>query len=86
VVLTAALPVLPAYVLAGGVVYLASARSEAQLGAPTKGEEVVHQQRELGERVARGDRPSDSAADTRRDVLRGDAEPSWVAPAVTGHD
>ena len=73
VVLTAALPVLPAYLLSGGIMYVATASADREITAPTKGEQIAERQRELGDRVPHGDAPSDSAADTRRDLLRGSA-------------
>ena len=71
--LTAALPVLPAYLLSGGVMYLAGARSDTEVLAPTRTEQISDRQRALGERIPRADVPSDSTADARRDVLRATA-------------
>jgi hypothetical protein len=71
VVLTAALPVLPAYVVSGGVMYVCMASSHRDMTDATTGESIAHRQCELDDRGALAS--TDSAADTRRDVLRGTA-------------
>jgi len=76
VMLTAALPLLPAYLVGGGVAYVASARSETRLGEPTGRGPVAQRRGEFGERGGPGDVPSQSATDLRREMLRRDPHPS----------
>src|SRR5712692_6164477 len=60
--LTAALALLPAYFLAGGIVFLAAAQASAQAeGGSTQADAAAARGREL---------PPDAPAEARRDVLR----------------
>src|SRR6059058_1850192 len=63
VVLTAALPLVPAFLVAGGVVFVAAARVEQQLGTATRGEAARH--------PPAGARTRRSTADVRISDLRG---------------
>jgi hypothetical protein len=64
--LTAALAVAPAYFLAGGIVFLASAQATAQMEGVTRGEALAERSRAL---------PPDAPAEERRHVLREASEP-----------
>jgi hypothetical protein len=76
VMLTAALPLLPGYLVAGGVAHVVSARSETQLVELTGRGPFAQRLREFGERAPTGDVPSQSATDLRREMLRRDPQPS----------
>lgn len=69
--LTASLALVPAYFLAGGIVFLASAHARAQTEGVTRGEALAERGRAL---------PPDAPAEERRDLLRGASEPADLRP------
>jgi hypothetical protein len=63
---TAALPLVPACLLAGGIMRIAAAQGESQLGRETRGEAFAERSREL---------PPDAQAENKRDLLMHAREP-----------
>src|SRR5918912_1928918 len=71
IALTAALPLVPAFLVAGGTVFVAAARVDEQLGDATRGEAFAQRSREL---------PPDAPAEQRRDLLLQAREPGATRP------
>lgn len=73
VVLSAALPLVPACLLAGGIVRIAIARADAELGSQTRGEAFAERSRDL---------PPDASAEKRKDILVQAREPGAPRPRI----
>ena len=71
VVLTAALPLVPACLLAGGIMRVAAAHAQAQLGSETRGEAFAERSREL---------PPDAPVENKKDILLQAREPGAPRP------
>jgi hypothetical protein len=73
VFLTAALPLVPACLVAGGVIRIATAhaQAQAQLGSQTRGEAFAERSREL---------PPDASAEKKKDILLQAKEPGAPRP------
>src|SRR5207245_7065136 len=71
VFLSAALALVPAYLVGGGIIFLATAEARARLFGLSRTESMAERTREL---------PSDAAADQRRDILRSAREPEAPRP------
>ncbi|HWE23532.1 MAG TPA: hypothetical protein VG496_06280 [Myxococcales bacterium] len=71
VFLTAALPLVPACLVASGIVRVAVAQAQAELGSPTGGKPLAERSQEL---------PPDAPAENRKEILLQAREPGTVVP------
>jgi hypothetical protein len=71
IVLSAALPLVPACLVAGGIVRVAAARAKAELGSQTRSEAFAERSRDL---------PPDAPAEKRKDILLQAREPGAPRP------
>lgn len=71
IIFSASLPLVPACLVASGIVRVAAAHAQAQLGTQTRGEVFAEKSREL---------PSDAPAEQRKDLLLQAKEPGAPRP------